>query len=440
MSQNYLKIRVRRRCGFDQREPGRQNSAEWIRTAYHDMSTADVDAGTGGLDASIMFETGREENKGDAINNMFSHLSAFYTVRSSAADLLAMAVVGSMAICGGYEVPLRVGRVDAIEAGPMGVPEPQQDLATHTAKFAKQGFNQSEMIELVACGHTLGGIHGANFPEITYDNSTGQVSTFEFNRSNVVFDNTVVKEYLASKTSNLLVDVMTRMIDTVPKDVVLSEPLKPIPIKPYVNVLALNSNGTIDFSGTVRVHSGKNTAYLNADDLSAYLTYKDRSGKNWTTTLDPEVGISGFHIHLTTTSTNTTEVFDNAGNTYPVSDTVLYQMKQSCSAFTANGAVSDGQLTVTAAVRKDAVSDKKVNLHFAKKVPRQGVLLDRFETQIEPFVAIGKAVAGYELYKVDKMYIDGQSSTTSFDIVIGDKVEVEFERIIALSQQTCAEL
>ncbi|KAK4157298.1 hypothetical protein C8A00DRAFT_29723 [Chaetomidium leptoderma] len=46
--------------------PGRTNSAEWVRTAYHDMATADVEAGTGGIDASIGFETLRPENVGFA--------------------------------------------------------------------------------------------------------------------------------------------------------------------------------------------------------------------------------------------------------------------------------------------------------------------------------------------------------------------------------------
>ena len=36
----------------------------------------------------------------------------------------------------------------------------------HLSSFKRQGFNRDEMIGLVACGHTLGGIHGVDFPEI----------------------------------------------------------------------------------------------------------------------------------------------------------------------------------------------------------------------------------------------------------------------------------
>jgi hypothetical protein len=60
-------------------------------------------------------------------------------------------------ICsGGPEIPFRGGRIDAKQPGPAGVPEPEQDLATHTASFARQGFSPVEMIELIACGHTIG--------------------------------------------------------------------------------------------------------------------------------------------------------------------------------------------------------------------------------------------------------------------------------------------
>jgi hypothetical protein len=45
-----------------------------------------------------------------------------------------------------------------LEAGPLGVPEPFQDLA--------------EMIALVACGHTIGSVHGADFPNLVRQNNS----------------------------------------------------------------------------------------------------------------------------------------------------------------------------------------------------------------------------------------------------------------------------
>lgn len=72
----------------------------------------------------------------------------------------------AVADCGGPVIPLRGGRTDATGAGLPGVPEPHQDLQTHTEKFKLQGFNSTEMIEMVACGHTLGGVESVDFPTI----------------------------------------------------------------------------------------------------------------------------------------------------------------------------------------------------------------------------------------------------------------------------------
>jgi hypothetical protein len=142
----------------------------WLhsRNAYHDMATADVLAGTGGVDASIIYETDRDENVGAAFSETKSFFVGLVTKRSSLADLFALAAIIAVGACsnGSLVIPFSAGRVDATEAGPSGVPQPQEDLATHTASFARQGFNATEMIALVACGHTIGGVHGADFPQI----------------------------------------------------------------------------------------------------------------------------------------------------------------------------------------------------------------------------------------------------------------------------------
>lgn len=172
---------------------GRLAAAEWIRVAYHDMATADVEAGTGGLDASISFETDRDENKGPAFNATMKQLYLFHSARSSMADMIAMAVTLAVGSCseGKVNVPYRGGRIDATEAGPLGVPEPQQDLDTHTGIFQKQGFNQTEMIGLVACGHSVGGVHGAVFPETVpvLNDTQNEASLQTFDTTGVVFDN-----------------------------------------------------------------------------------------------------------------------------------------------------------------------------------------------------------------------------------------------------------
>lgn len=64
---------------------GRTTAAQWMRVAFHDFVTADVRAGdgadagkgTGGIDASIGFETARAENKGSAFNDSFKFWRPF---------------------------------------------------------------------------------------------------------------------------------------------------------------------------------------------------------------------------------------------------------------------------------------------------------------------------------------------------------------------------
>lgn len=131
-------------CSFGTNVAGRQNAAEWVRTGYHDMATHDAAAGTGGLDASILFELDRDENVGSAFNNTFGFLSNYYNIRASSSDLLALAVVTATYRCNGPKIPFRAGRIDATEAGPLGVPKPDEDVETHTSRFATAGFNTSK--------------------------------------------------------------------------------------------------------------------------------------------------------------------------------------------------------------------------------------------------------------------------------------------------------
>jgi hypothetical protein len=56
---------------------GRTTAAQWIRVLFHDFVTANVTAGTGGVDASIGFETARSENSGSAFNDSFTFWRPF---------------------------------------------------------------------------------------------------------------------------------------------------------------------------------------------------------------------------------------------------------------------------------------------------------------------------------------------------------------------------
>ncbi|KAL0563179.1 hypothetical protein V5O48_018897 [Marasmius crinis-equi] len=240
-------------------------AAQWIRAAYHDMSTHNVEDGTGGLDGSIRFElTDRPQNVGVGMFFTIAELSNFETPYVSFADLLSMAAIAGYGSCGGPSVasiPFRAGRIDAPAAGPATVPEPQQDLESHIASFKRQGFTQSEMITLVACGHTVGGVRKIDFETITPDQD------FALFHGAQTYDKSVVTGYLDGTTPNPLVvspnvtmrsdlrifgsdgnvtmqrlaqgdtfntecaSLIERMIDTVPKEVTLTEPILPIEYK-----------------------------------------------------------------------------------------------------------------------------------------------------------------------------------------------------------------
>lgn len=156
-------------CQKDTRLPGQNEAAEWVRAGFHDMATADIAAGTGGLDASIAFELDRPENSGRVeFTNTLAISRTVLTSKSSVSDGLAIAVLIASQICsdGQVDFPYRYGRIDAREAGPSGVPEPQNDIDSLTTAFQRTGFSKTEMIGLVACGHSIGGVNGVDFPTI----------------------------------------------------------------------------------------------------------------------------------------------------------------------------------------------------------------------------------------------------------------------------------
>ncbi|KAF9691007.1 hypothetical protein EKO04_011014 [Ascochyta lentis] len=480
-------------CTRNPNAPGRQTAAEWIRTAFHDMATYDKATGVGGLDASIQFETDRAENAGDAFNATFGFTNNYYDVRTSAADLIALSTVLAVGNCGGPKIPLRLGRVDATEGGVLGVPEPQQDLDTHKKMFAKAGFSTEDMIAMVACGHTMGGVHGKTFPEIT-ENST-ESNVVHFDSSDAEFDGKVATEYLDGTTQNPLVvahndtlnsdkrifaadnnvtmkalasdaktfqsmcsDIFARMLDTVPSTVTLTEPLEPIALKPYITSFSLANSSHITFTGRIRLL----TTSEKYDDERVTLTYTPRSAPTANTTLDTSIiatpanyklglsngifgetfkwhefyvalptgtSIKSFNVTVTRVSTGEKTVYDNAGNGYPLDDTVLYQDAQSCRV--------DNDATLVAAVRKSVVdAGVPVVANMARKYAKQGTMVPAFEME-EWKGETGKEVGDWVLVTI-KGVQQPESYSTHFDLVAGES-KVEFLGTNVLGSKQCVD-
>ncbi|KAH6675367.1 heme peroxidase [Plectosphaerella plurivora] len=455
---------------------GRQNAAEWIRTAFHDMITHDAATGSGGLDGSVWFELDRNENAGLAFNNTFNFFNYLYSARASAADLLAMSVVVSHSGCGGdARIPFRSGRVDAFAAGPAGVPEADTPIGDTMARFAKAGLSQKDMIQLVACGHTLGGVHSANSPQIVEgDTNMYNDTVVTFDASPEKFDNRIAKEYVYGVTKNPLVvgrndsfnsdkrifssdgnktiaelachsatfdaacaAIFTRMIDTVAKDVALSDPIEAFDIKPYVVELSLGTQGQLNFTGRVRVRT---TAGLrDATDLRVHLALASRSGAalstveaehagnsaglygetfafyEFQTTVDAAAGLSGFDIHLTIPSTGKTEVFRNDGSGYPLDDSLLFQKAASCVSRTSTGGFRTA--IVTAAVRKDKAAET-LSLDVVRIERRQGVIVRALEVERLEFQTTGEEIGDWVLFELP-LQLASSAWSTSYDIVQG---------------------
>ncbi|KAK1219644.1 hypothetical protein PQX77_017634 [Marasmius sp. AFHP31] len=148
------------------------------------------------------------------------------------------------------------------------------------------------MIGLVACGHAVGGVRRDDFPEIIKDENV-DVQLFD---GTTPFDHAVITGYLDGSTPNPLVvgpnsttnsdlrifssdgnttmqgladpgtfnrtcgELLERMINTVPANVVLTDVVKPMPFKITRNQLSpsANSNGTFRFDVQLRVIGEEN--------------------------------------------------------------------------------------------------------------------------------------------------------------------------------------
>ncbi|KAI1452917.1 heme peroxidase [Annulohypoxylon moriforme] len=462
-------------CSNESSGPGRQNAAEWLRAAFHDMATTTYlgSVRAGGLDGSLQYELTSSDNLGPGFNTTLKFMADYYTSRSSVADLIALGVYYSVRSCGGPVVPVAGGRVDALAGGPIGVPLPQNTAYTFEQQFARMGFSKTEMIQVTACGHSIGGVHDNEFPEIVPVGTTSN-GEVPLDSTVAVFDNKVVTEYIAGNTTNPMVvgpsikatrnsdfkvfnydgnvtinamagvsdfntictTVLQKLIDTVPDGVVLSDPIQPYSVKPVDMQLSLNSGAsTMQLNGFIRVR----ITDLGGDTVSSLtLYYKDRSGGNncgntncmYTATLlgatqgfddqfvwfpidvaiSTSTGISSFTLALNMAS-GTTQTFDNNGNSYIIQDAVLLQKPQSC--------LFSGTLTVTAAVRNDRKS-LPVNTFISYKAPtgdpnRPVPTLKNATVAMEE----GDCVGAYTFYTANYTGLGDLAYASKIDVISG---------------------
>ncbi|KAK7021213.1 peroxidase [Favolaschia claudopus] len=268
-------------CGY---RDGTSVAGQWLRMAFHDFATYDKETGKGGLDASIIFELDRPQNIGVGMRRSLMDYVNLPTEYVGMADIIAMGAVMSVVGCHGPVVPFRAGRRDATGPGPETVPEPQEPIDEHIRAFKRMGMSKEDMIALVACGHSLGGVKQSEFPQIvTPDLPVG--ITFQ---APYAFNNSIVHEYFTGTTVNPLVvgpnietrsdfrifnsdnnatlrrlsdlntfnqecsTLIARMIDTVPSDVTLTDVVEPINYKVQKTML-FPQNGKLTFLATIKI-------------------------------------------------------------------------------------------------------------------------------------------------------------------------------------------
>ncbi|KAF2152303.1 heme peroxidase [Myriangium duriaei CBS 260.36] len=397
-----------------------------------------------------------------------------------------MTLAASCVTCKGPQIPLRFGRVDAKAAGPAtgatsGVPSPLDDVEVSTQKFASAGFSQDDMITLLACGHTLGRVHSVNLPG-AFDSPPSNDLNADFDTTRVTFDNLVVSEFLSGNSKNPLVvakndsfnsdkrifsindravvqklndpaefkqqcvAVLERMINTVPSNVRLSNPINLIDVKPYITNLELQKDGNILFEGRVRFRRSA-LSDRNPDDLDVALRIVDHTGSrthtlvpatreqlqtfdtqefvwyDFSKAVDGQVGLKGFDIQVQDKNNPNVQsiVISNGGaGTFPVTTDILYQLSNSCL----DTSKDPGKLIVVTAVRRRS---------------REGVMIPRLHVEHTKMTKTDKQIGQYDLYRAE-LDLASPSWSSTFDVRIpfGPKRELLFLRELANKQ--CEEL
>ncbi|XP_021738555.1 putative L-ascorbate peroxidase 6 [Chenopodium quinoa] len=143
-----------------------------LRLVFHDAGTFELSENSGGMNGSITYELERPENKGlkkslkiiEKAKNVVDERQSV-----SWADMIAVAGAEAVSICGGPDIPVRLGRLDSLTPDPEEkLPEESLDAPSLKQCFQRKGFSTQELVALSGA-HTLGS-KGFGSP-IVFDNS-----------------------------------------------------------------------------------------------------------------------------------------------------------------------------------------------------------------------------------------------------------------------------
>ncbi|SPN98936.1 related to beta-1,3 exoglucanase precursor [Cephalotrichum gorgonifer] len=448
-------------CDTEASGPGRFNSAEFLRTGFHDVAPANVSSGIGGLDASLQYELENGENGGSAFETTLRFMSPFVNKKTSLADLIALGVYTSVRSCGGPAIPVRHGRVDATSMGPRGVPRVQDSVSIFKQQFHRMGFSAAEMVQLVACGHTIGGVHSSTNPDIVPLGTT-PLDVRPLDSTPAVFDRKIVADYLDGTSENPLIrgpavalnqhsdfrifnsdsnqtvsamdgtaafhhicrNVLGRMIDVIPAHVRLTAPIEPYNIRvrttqiPLEDISSLtvtyhNRLGRPDCGGPCSFTVGREGVENGTgfDDTFAFFPISRD--------IPASSGISSFTVSINKRN-GSSMYYDNNGKSYPMQDGIVIQKRQSCLR------EKKGILKLSVAVRSD-IKVRPITASIAYKTPQKDSPVPLLK---EMYVGLyeGKSRGNYTLFS-GKIAIPGGLSSESMVDIIGGTYKEGFRHV-----------
>ncbi|KAM0146237.1 hypothetical protein ACHAPG_011247 [Botrytis cinerea] len=417
---------------------GEQTSAQWVRFAFHDFVTANTTTGTG--------------------VRVWQVLTIQKTVNAylSMSDNIALAVVASVAKCGGSNsgIKLRVGRIDATSAGPAGVPGPATDLNTTLAQFAAAGFDASQTIGLTACGHSLGRVHNSDTPNVvnsSFVTATNLDGGEPFDSTPGVLDPNNINDYLNGtgnrggplctaanvadrsdyrlyiSDNNATIQTMSeetafqtkcnslfeKMIEVVPSTVTLSDAVKPMEWKAVDVLMDISLRGDVSISGLIR------NLYTTTQPPKTVSYSTNSSTGNSSTGTSSETSGSGTSIFGSTTywpfnstiAPGTTSLsFNNV--TYSVNDNIFVLPAQ--SSFDS----SSGSVIVKSAALTSASGNGVMTAVLYVPTEQEGTISPKIVQQNATLTSYGTAGA-YTLYSTDTVKISS-TGTVIVKVAQGD--------------------
>ncbi|CAD6569744.1 MAG: hypothetical protein ASARMPRED_003128 [Alectoria sarmentosa] len=465
---------------------GMNTAAEWIRTAFHDFVTANIYSETGGIDASIGFETTRAENVGPAFNDALTFFSYFISDKVSR-------TVMAVGACGGPHIEMKGGRIDATAAGPPGVPEPETDIQDTLTDFSNAGFVTDDAITLTACGHTMGGVHHSTFPQavpasaVSSTNTDGRIA---FDETVSVFDIGTVNDYVhgtgtlggplvttANKTVNSdyriynsdsngtmtrlsasasyfagqCSDIFQRMIETIPQGVTLTtavDPTSTTNLRPYGIALNVNWKGNMTLTGYFRYIQISGAA---AAPSTLTIALINRAGQTTATTVtapvssaDTGTGIWGptrsYAFTLSFSASAGLSGLAASGQNWTFQDTMfavpaLSSVSPSLPAFAANPSLNAATSTYTvnttvAYLTSSSSPPASLTATFAIPMAQTGSVSPYMDTSTTASLALmGKTTGGFALYSaVTKHVVSAkQAYGSSMDVAVsGQAAALQF--------------